>query len=245
MKTLRRLSMFLVLLLSVVAVYAEGISNAKELAAFAKAVNKGEDISKWRNEKGHIYLDSDIDMAKMKKWTPIKEFKGTFDGKGHALLNWKTKQGLFELITENSTVQNLRIDSSCSMTVSTKVEQVIAGFIAAVNKGVIQNCENGGSIKYKGIYTEKHIYIGGLVGQNGYLITDSCNKGVINAESYIASANKALSVCIGGIAGSTIPKGSRIITINRCENEGPIVFTGDAPRLYVAGIVGYSGRAGV
>ena len=111
--------MFLVLLLSVVAVYAEGISNAKELAAFAKAVNKGEDISKWRNEKGHIYLDSDIDMAKMKKWTPIKEFKGTFDGKGHALLNWKTKQGLFELITENSTVQNLRIDSSCSMTVST------------------------------------------------------------------------------------------------------------------------------
>ena len=245
MKTLRRLSMFLVLLLSVVAVYAEGISTAKELAAFAKAVNKGEDISKWRNEKGHIYLDSDIDMAKMKKWTPIKEFKGTFDGKGHALLNWKTKQGLFELITENSTVQNLRIDSSCSMTVSTKVEQVIAGFIAAVNKGVIQNCENGGSIKYKGIYTEKHIYIGGLVGQNGYLITDSCNKGIINAESYIASANKTLSVCIGGIAGSTIPKGSRIITINRCENEGPIVFTGDAPRLYVAGIVGYSGRAGV
>lgn len=245
MKTLRRLSMFLVLLLSVVAVYAGGISTAKELAAFAKAVNKGEDISKWRNEKGHIYLEKDIDMAKMKKWTPIKEFKGTFDGNGHALLNWKTKQGLFELITENSTVQNLRIDSSCSMTVSTKVEQVIAGFIAAVNKGIIQNCENGGSIKYKGIYTEKHIYIGGLVGQNGYVITDSKNCGIINAESYIASANKALSVCIGGIAGSTIPKGSRIITINRCENEGPIVFTGDAPRLYVAGIVGYSGRAGV
>ena len=237
--------MFLVLLLSVVAVYAGGISNAKELAAFAKAVNKGEDISKWRNEKGHIYLENDIDMAKMKKWTPIKEFKGTFDGKGHALLNWKTKQGLFDLIAENSVVKNLRIDSSCEMTVSNKQEQVIAGFIARVNKGIIQNCENGGSIKYKGTYTENHIHIGGLVGENGYVITDSKNTGIINAKLFIMSANKGLSVCVGGIAGATIPKGSRIITINRCVNEGPIVFKGDAPRIYVAGIVGYSGRAGI
>ena len=245
MKTLRQLSIFLVLLLSVVAVYAEGISNAKELAAFAKAVNKGEDISKWRNEKGHICLENDIDMAKMKKWIPIKEFKGTFDGKGYALLNWKTKQGLFELITENSTVQNLRIDSSCSMTVSTKTEQVITGFIACVNKGIIRNCENGGSIKYKGAYTEKHVYIGGLVGQNGFVITDSRNTGSIDAELFVASANKKLNICVAGIASSTIPKGSRIITINRCENSGSIVFEGDAPRIYVAGIIGYSGRAGV
>ena len=237
--------MFLVLLLSVAAVYAGGIYNAKDLAAFAKAINKGEDLSKWQNEKGHICLEDDIDMAKMKKWAPIKEFKGTFDGKGHALLNWKTKQGLFELITENSVVKNLNIDSSCELTVSNKCEQVIAGFIASVNKGIIQNCENGGSIKYKGIYTEKHIYIGGLVGENGYVISDSRNSGDIIAESFIASANKGLSVCIGGIAGATIPKGSRIITINRCENSGSILFEGDTPRIYVAGIIGYSGRGGV
>ena len=141
--------MLFVLLLSVVAVYAGGIHNAKELAAFAKAVNKGEDISQWRNEKGHICLEGDIDMAKMKKWVPITEFKGTFDGKGHALLNWKTKQGLFDIIGENSVVKNLRIDASCTMNVLPG-EEVIAGFIARVNKGLIQNCENGGSIKYKG-----------------------------------------------------------------------------------------------
>ncbi len=245
MKNLKRLSMFLVLLLSVIAVYAGGISNAKDLAAFAKAINKGDDISKWRNEKGAVCLENDIDMTKMKKWTPIKEFKGTFDGQGHALLNWKTKQGLFDLLAENSVVKNLRIDTSCSMTVSTKCEQVIAGFIARVNKGVIQNCENGGSIKYKGSYTENHVYIGGLVGQNGYLITDSRNSGIINAELYIASANKGLSISVGGIAGATVPKGSRIITINRCENSAPIIYEGDAPRVYVAGIIGYSGRAGL
>ena len=245
MKTLRRLSIFLVLLLSVVAVYAGGISNAKDLAAFAKAVNKGEDLSKWRNEKGHICLECDIDMAKMKKWTPIKEFKGTFDGKGFALLNWKTKQGLFDLIAENAIVKNLRIDTSCAMTVLNKQEQVIAGFIARVNKGIIQNCENNGSIKYKGSYTDKHIYIGGLVGENGYIITDSSNKGLIKAELFIMSDKKGLSISVGGIAGSTIPKGSRIITINRCVNEGPIIYEGDTPRAYIAGIIGYSGRAGL
>ena len=237
--------MFLVLLLSVIAVYAGGISSAKEFAAFAKAANKGEDISAWCNEKGHVCLECDINMAKMKKWTPIAEFKGTFDGKGFALLNWKTKQGLFDLIAEKSVVKNLRIDSSCSMTVLTKQENVIAGFIARVNKGLIQNCENGGSIKYKGAYTENHVYIGGLVGQNGFVITDSRNTGAIDAELFIASANKTLSISVGGIAGATIPKGSRIITINRCENSGSITYKGDAPRTYIAGIVGYSGRAGL
>lgn len=237
--------MFLVLLLSVIAVYAGGISNAKELVAFAKAVNKGEDISAWRNEKGHIALEGDIDMAKVKKWTPIKEFKGTFDGKGHALLNWKTKQGLFDIIPEHAVVQNLRIDASCSMDVLTKCDEVIAGFIARVNKGTIRNCENGGNIKYRGAYIEKHIYIGGLVGQNGFVITDSRNTGNIDAKLFIASESKTLNICVAGIASSTIPKGSRIITINRCENSGKIKFEGDAPRVYVAGIIGYSGRAGV
>ena len=245
MNYLKRLSMLLVLLLSVVAVYAGGINNAKELVAFAKAANKGEDISAWRNEKGYVVLECDIDMAKVKKWTPIREFKGTFDGQGHALLNWKTKQGLFDLIDTNGVVKNLRIDTSCSMDVLTKCNEVIAGFIARVNRGTISNCENGGNIKYRGAYTDKHIYIGGLVGQNGFVIADSRNTGSIDAELFIASENKKLNICVAGIAGSTVPKGSRIITINRCENSGSIVCKGDAPRIYVAGIIGYSGRAGL
>lgn len=244
MNFVRRISISLILLFSVFAVYAGSIGSAKDLAAFAKALNKGEDISAWCDENGVVCLERDINMAKMKKWTPIKEFKGTFDGKGFALLNWKTKAGLFDLVAEGATVQNLRIDGSCAMVVPTE-EDVVAGFIARTNKGIIKNCENGGTISYKGTYTEKHIYIGGLVGANGFVISDSHNKGAISTELYIASANKTLSACVGGIAGTTIPKGSRIITINRCENSAPITYEGDAPRVYIAGIVGYSGRAGI
>jgi hypothetical protein len=83
MKTLRRLSMFLVLLLSVIAVYAGGIHNAKDLAAFAKAVNQGADISAWRNDQGAVCLEANIDMKKMKNalcssiGTPVSIFPDT------------------------------------------------------------------------------------------------------------------------------------------------------------------------
>ena len=77
---MKRILTLLVLLLSVVAVYAGGIKNAKDLAAFAKAVNKGESISAWQNDKGVVCLEGDINMAKMKKWTPIKTLACTFDG---------------------------------------------------------------------------------------------------------------------------------------------------------------------
>jgi hypothetical protein len=183
-------------------------------------------------------------MAKMKKWTPIKSLACTFDGQGHALLNWKTKCGLFELVEEKGVVQNLRIDSSCSMNVNIKGD-VVVGFIAHINKGTIQKCENGGSITYKGGYTEQHIYIGGLAGQNGRTIRDSRNSGIISVESVIASANKSLNLLVGGIAGSTVPKGSRVIIIYRCENKAPITIKSDVPRIYAGGIVGYSGRAGI
>ena len=241
---MKRLSMFLILLLSVATVFAGGIGNVKELAAFVKAVNKGEDISAWQNEKGVVCLEGDIDMKKMKKWTPIRSFAGTFDGNGYTLKNWKTKCGFIDTLNTGGVVCNLRIDSSCAMNVAAK-DEVVAGFVVNVNKGTIYRCENGGSISYKGAYTEKHIYVGGLVAQNGHSIHDCRNTGAISAESYIASANAKVSISVGGVAASTIPKGHRNIVIYRCENTGAITFSGDTPRIYAAGVVGYSGRAGV
>ena len=56
---MRKLFLSLILSLFVFLAYAEGISNYKELLTFAKAVNKGADISMWQNEKGHVCLDAD------------------------------------------------------------------------------------------------------------------------------------------------------------------------------------------
>ena len=241
---MRRVSTLLILLLSVIAVYAGGINSAKDLLAFATALNGGADISAWQNKKGEVCLEGDIDMAKVKRWTPIKEFKGTFDGKGHALKNWKTNKGLFELLTDSAEVRNLRIDASCSMTVATEGD-VNAGFIASISKGRVDNCENCAPIHYKGVPTKKSISIGGLVGQNGYLVIDSRNSGAISVECFISPADNKQAIYIGGVAGCTTPKSRGYYTIVRCENRGNITYKGDVARASVGGVIGRSYRAGV
>ena len=91
---MKRLSMFLILLLAVIAVYAGGIGSAKEFVAFAKAINQGGDISAWQDDKGVVCLECDIDMKKAKKLPLIIAFNGVFDGQGFALKNWKAREAL-------------------------------------------------------------------------------------------------------------------------------------------------------
>lgn len=241
---MKRIVTLLILLLSAAAVYAGGIRNAKELVAFVAALNSGADISTWQNEKGVVCLDADVDMAKVKKWTPVKNFKGTFDGQGFALKNWKTKQGLFEVVADSAEVRNLRIDASCSMNVVAEGE-VVTGFIAHINNGRVDNCENCAPIYYKGVPTEKNISIGGLVGQNGYVVSNSRNSGAVTAECFIASANNKLSIYIGGIAGRTTPKSRGYYTLFNCENSGAITYKGDVSHVFVAGVISRSYRAGI
>ena len=77
---MKKLFLSLILSLFVFVANAGGISNYKELLAFAKAVNKEADISMWQNEKGVVCLTADIDMKKGKKFPSIKLYNGVFDG---------------------------------------------------------------------------------------------------------------------------------------------------------------------
>ena len=87
---MKRLPLLLLSLCSAFVVLAGDIRSAKELVAFADAVNNGADISAWQNDKGEVALACDINMKSVKHWHSIKRFEGVFDGKGFALTNWKT-----------------------------------------------------------------------------------------------------------------------------------------------------------
>lgn len=236
--------MLLILLFSVITVYAGGIGNAKEFVAFAKAVNEGAELTAWQNDKGAVCLLSDINMKSVKEWTPIKEFKGTFDGKGFALTNWRSSNALFDVVAEGAVVENLRIDKSCSLRVVAEGE-VVAGFIANTNYGTIKNCVNEAPITFKGEGLVSRIYIGGLVGRNGYVVCDSQNKGDIVVEAHTTSADAKLSAFVGGVAAAMVKKSRGYYTIFRCENSGTITYNGNIPRSCVAGIIGRADRIGV
>ena len=232
------------LLLSVVAVYAGGIGSAKEFIAFAKAVNSGADLSEWKNDKGVVCLESDIDMKKAKKMPIITAFNGVFDGQGHSLLNWKAKNALFHELKAGGEIRNLRIDESCVMKVVSGSEAFLCGFIVNTNSGTLRNCENYGTIKHRGDLAVANIFIGGLCGINRYILIDCKNGGTIESAAYLAPDSKKTCICIGGLAGSS-SKNLKCASYIRCENSGKITYGGDLAHNYIGGIAGQTNNASV
>ena len=239
MKYLKRLSLTLLLLLSVVSVYAGGIKDAEQLVAFVTAINKGEDTSAFRNDNGEVCLEADIDMAKVKKIASIKKFGGTFNGQGYALKNWKAQGALIHELLEGGKVCNLRIDASCSMKAQNKGGEFFVGWIAAINYGTIENCENHAPLTHKSTYTEHNLFIGGLVGSNRYVVISCRNYGAISSDC-AGSAAKSECIYMGGIAGGITTNSILGATIARCENHGSVTYAGDMPMDKIGGIIGDS-----
>ena len=229
----------LVLLLSIVVAYAGGIKDAKELEAFITALNQGTDIAQFRNDKGEVCLEADIDMAKVKKLAPAKSFGGVFNGQGYALKNWKAQNGLFHELLEGGKICNLKIDASCVMRAQSKGGEYFLGWIANINKGTIENCENHGNISHRSNYTSGNVYVGGLVGSNRYVVYRCKNYGDVSSASISCSRDKdkPVTVYVGGIAGATYPKRELGATTARCENHGAVKSMTDACFEKVGGIL--------
>ena len=227
-------------LLSVVAVYAGGIKNAQDMVAFVTAINKGEDFSAFKNDKGEVCLEADIDMAKVKKLPIVKSFGGVFDGQGYSLKNWKAQNALFHELLEGGKIKNLRIDASCTMKIQTKGGETFVGWIANINSGTVENCENHGNLAHKSNYTSGNVYVGGIVGSNRYLVYRCRNYGEVNSAciSCGREQGKDVAVYVGGICGATYPKTVIAASTVRCENYGAVKSMNDARFDKVGGILG-------
>ena len=217
---------------------AGGIKTAADLVGFAKAINEGLATDQWRNEQGEVCLEADIDMAKVKKWEPIKSFGGVFDGQGHCIKNWKSKSGLFAELLQGGIIRNLTIDASCSIKASNPNEEYSLGFIAHRNNGIIVNCTNKGPITHKSTYTANKIYIGGITGYNRCLVVDCLNTGNISSNCVSTVQQSGMDIYIGGIAGSGEKRAERYSGVLNCQNEGNITYEGDFPWVFVGGIIG-------
>ena len=242
--------LFLSLILSVVVFVASaaGISNYKELLAFAKAVNKEADISMWQNEKGVVCLTADIDMKKGKKFPTIKLYKGKFDGCGHRLYNWSAKSSLFDTLEESALVQNLTIDASCrlSVTISANEANEYVSYIAKINKGQIRNCVNYGLIEVIGEEANKEIMIGSIAACNLNVVYNCKNAGAISCRTNSSNTAGGKGIRLGGLVGTGYSKNVVAgTTISNCENTGSISFMGDYPNNNIGGIAGEASRSTV
>lgn len=219
-------------------VSAEGIKTASDLVAFSAALNGGLSVEQWRNSDGVVCLEADIDMSKVKKFDPISSFGGVFDGQGYSIMNWKTKTGLFDRLLQGGIIRNLKIDKSCSMKAVNGNEEYFCGFIANCNHGMIENCENYGSISHKSKYTEYDIYIGGIVGSNRWAMMNCNNYGDISSDCVSTLQKWGVSINMGGVAGGGYTKVESKPSVSWCCNYGKVTYSGDFPSVNIAGIIG-------
>lgn len=167
-----------------------GISTADDLIEFAAAVNAGETLAPWQDDKGVVVLLDDIDLAEVTEWTPIgaatsklasnalsitsgRPFTGYFDGQGHTIRNLKmvckaaqatSAWGFFGAVANGAVVENLIFDASCSLedkaTAGTDCG-VVAGL---VYEATVRNVVNKASIAFDGVAPDETRMTIGMVG---------------------------------------------------------------------------------
>lgn len=181
------------------------IENAEQLAWIAARVNSGA-------TELYIKLNADIVIVagsisiSSRTWTPIgntetNAFKGVFDGNGHSVSGIYSKEslaGFFGVIDSLGIVKNLKLSNGLIQNTN------IAGGVAAINKGTIENCKNGFLIK-------DGKYVGGITGYNAGRILNSTNNVTISSGTSLECYN-------AGIAGFN--KGEII----SCKNNGDVSF---------------------
>jgi hypothetical protein len=193
----------------------------------------------------HYIQTADINAAKTKKqyndpfdgpsdsgWTPIRNFKGTFNGKGHRIdslfidRNYIFNIGLFGCTSgaqlDSIVLTNLNINSGGNSFI---------GGLVGINSdnSTINHCYSGGTVSTNGRYYGSVGGIGGLIGYNRNKSTvDKCYSNcIVNALSSYGSA--------GGLVGAN----SYNSTISNCFSSGAVSGKGsDGGIGGIGGLVG-------
>lgn len=180
-----------------------------------------------------VYLENDINMVAYKNFTPIKDFAGTFDGRGHRIRNLHIESsgssvGLFESLSDSAVVKNLVLDSSCKILYKAPPRQSrdepddskrdvyiggISGFYSSrgLGESEISNVISKAEIRILDANDNVAFHVGGIIGScKGCVIEGVSNYGTINGSAIKGG-------CVGGIVGNSTNS-----TFNGVESHGGI-----------------------
>ncbi len=204
------------------------ISDGYQLFYISNRVNEGDE-----DYAGKYYLlDADIDLGGC-EWTPVGDqdhsFKGTFDGDGYAVKNFKVSDaslqsaGLFGA-ADGAKISRLEVSE---FTISGN--RTYTGGIVGVGLGAdISKCFAFGEISSESGYT------GGIVGH----LSDSESSAAFIKDSYSTVKITSSSAETGGIAGETHFDNDGSL-IEHCYFAGSITANVNENN-FVGGITGYS-----
>ncbi|MBQ8432133.1 MAG: hypothetical protein IJX28_04540 [Clostridia bacterium] len=194
-----------------------------------------------------IYLEADVDLAGI-TWPNLNGscfFKGTFDGQGHVISNWKMApssggKSFFGVLTNNASVKNVSlVDGTVTINRGSSNEYDVAAVVANVKPG------EGNTVTISNVYSNCSVVlhanhnatttgnIAGLVSSassGGTVILDNCKfEGTI---SDTANTKGRVMQSVGGLIGSV--SGATTVEVKNCEVNADINVGGAG----VGGIIG-------
>lgn len=231
---------------------APGIRTAADLVEFANLVNSGQSYEKFQDEAGGVNLLRDIDMSTVVSWTPIgyascpagandavitgNAFTGRFSGNNFKIKHLRMvasgseadmNYGIFGTLAPGATVENLVIDSSCSLEVTATAKMacgVIAGY---VYDATVRDVQSYAKMTFNG-KAGNGVFMGmGLIGQiysnkSGVIVDSVHNYGDIVANNTDNTDNSANGYHVAGIVGfaHSLLESDKMNTISSCSNYG-------------------------
>lgn len=142
---------------------------------------------------GYFRLSADIDLG---DWTPLVvgnnvEIDGLSHSVSYAIIADGTASNLGLFSTNYGTVKNLNV--TANITSASASSATVAGGIAGINAGTINNCTVSGRIQATST-------AGGIAGKNSGSIVNSGNTATVTASS----ATLAGQIIAGGVVGSNV-----------------------------------------
>ena len=224
-----------------------------------KFINNSQDLQKINEDlNGNYVLTTSIDLQNL-DFSPLGEFKGTFDGNSYTLSNLLMEQvftgelGLFKV--NYGTIMNLNIENFNIINNDPDVHgTLLVGFLCGKNNGIIKNvniiggCINVdvGNLKDS---NDNYIYLGAICGQNEKDI-NNCSAIYTSLEAYAGTKYKGARLYVGGIVGYSIAgnicdlkvKNVKInCTVKANSNAGLLIcWEHGRPYIYAGAMIGVS-----
>ena len=123
-------------------------------------------------------------------------------------------------------------------------DALYAGFVADVNHGILERCENYGSIAHRSARSLHDNYVGGVCGMNKYVVIRCKNGGDISSAGSCPSLAPTAEprMYLGGVLGGSLGRSLPGAFVAWCENTGRVGYSGAFIVSHIGGIVGYNMR---
>lgn len=221
-----------------------GIKTAADMQNFAKRVNTGKKLDRFRNqETGEICLLSDVDMTGVSDWMGIGSedlpFMETFNGNGFAIKNLAleipvsavTSAGLFAY-TDGATLKNVVLGnegSSITISGTNKAVTYVGALIGTALNTRITSCTNNTALRFTGnAKSETCFAFGGLCGTTlGTTVLENCtNNGDVSTGKVTGNTlSTSDGIQTAGLVG-LLSKGSLTDCVNNGHISCPVGRTG-------------------